>query len=162
MTRIQWLPLFLGLLAASPAPAADLVETAAEKFTTFVAALKAAGLTSTLKGPGPFTVFAPTNEAFAKLPQETQYFLVSPWSKAKLRTIYTYYVVPGKLTPEDISHLESLNTLANQKLTIRVENGSMTINQAHLTALDLEASNGIIYGIDSILLPRPVLQERPR
>jgi len=141
--------------------AADVVETAtAVGFTTFVAALQAAGLTNTLKGPGPFTVFAPTNEAFTKQQPEMQKLLVSPWSKTKLESIYLYYVVPGKLLSQDLATLNSAPTLAGQSLPFKRWSSELMVKNAHITIHDIEASNGVIYAIDAIIFPRAVLQDR--
>src|SRR5947199_5862249 len=106
-------------LAASIASAADIVDTAvAGKFNTLVAAVKAAGLVDTLKGPGPFTVFAPTDEAFAKLPPGTLEMLLKPENKAKLQSILTYHVVAGKVTAKQVVTLHSAKTLEGRSLTI--------------------------------------------
>ncbi len=156
------LGLLLGMLVlTSTLSAADVVETAAARgFTTFVAALEAAGLVGTLKGPGPFTVFAPTNEAFAKQQPEMQRLLVSPWSKAKLESIYLYYVVPGKILSQDLATLDSVPTLAGQSLPFKRWSSELMVKNAHITIHDIEASNGVIHGIDAIIFPRPVLQDR--
>lgn len=144
----------LALMAGS-ASAADIVDTAvAGKFNTLVAAVKAAGLVDTLKGPGPFTVFAPTDEAFAKLPAGTLESLLMPENKAKLQSILTYHVVPGKVMGQDAMKLSSAKTVAGQSITIKSVNGGVTVDDAHVTKADISASNGVIHVIDSVILPK--------
>jgi uncharacterized surface protein with fasciclin (FAS1) repeats len=142
-------------LASTTASAADIVETAvAAKFNTLAAALKAAGLVDTLKGPGPFTVFAPTDEAFAKLPPGTLETLLKPENKAKLRSILLYHVVAGKVTAQDVVKLDSATTVEGQSVAIQTMNGHVMVNHAHVTKTDIAASNGVIHVIDSVLLPK--------
>jgi len=142
-------------LMSGTASAADIVETAvAGNFTTLVAAVKAAGLVETLKGPGPFTVFAPTDEAFAKLPQGTLEMLLKPENKAKLQSILTYHVVPGKVMARDVMGLHSAKTVEGRNLTIETMNGGVTVNNAHLIKADIVASNGVIHVIDTVILPK--------
>jgi len=142
-------------LMSGTASAADIVETAvAGNFTTLVAAVKAAGLVETLKGPGPFTVFAPTDEAFAKLPQGTLEMLLKPENKAKLQSILTYHVVPGKVMARDVMGLHSAKTVEGRSLTIETMNGGVTVNNAHLIKADIVASNGVIHVIDTVILPK--------
>jgi len=142
-------------LASSTASAADLVETAvAGKFNTLVAAVKAAGLVDTLKGPGPFTVFAPTDEAFAKLPPGTLEMLLKPENKAKLQNILTYHVVAGKVMAQDVMSLHSAKTVEGQSLAIQTMNGGVMVNDAHVTKTDIVASNGVIHVIDTVILPK--------
>lgn len=137
------------------APAADIVDTAvaAGSFTTLVAAVQAAGLVDTLKGDGPFTVFAPTDEAFANLPAGTVESLLEPAKKKKLQSILTYHVLPGKVMSADIAG-QSLNvdTVNGQSVAVDATNGVM-INGASVTAADIAASNGVIHVIDTVLLP---------
>ena len=155
-----YLPVLLaGALAMTVAPstasAADIVETAvAGNFNTLVAAVKAAGLVDTLKGPGPFTVFAPTDEAFAKLPLGTLESLLKPENKAKLQSILTYHVVAGKVLAKDVVKLNSAKTVEGQSVTIKTLNGGVMVDGAHVTKTDIVASNGVIHVIDSVLLPK--------
>jgi uncharacterized surface protein with fasciclin (FAS1) repeats len=138
----------------SAASAADIVDTAiAGKFKTLVAALKAADLVDTLKGPGPFTVFAPTDEAFAKLPPGTLDMLLKPENKAKLQSILTYHVVPGRVMSEDVVKLNSAKTVDGRMITIKTMDGGVMVNNAHVTKADIKASNGVIHVIDTVLLP---------
>ena len=142
-------------MASSIASAADIVDTAvAGKFNTLVAAVKAAGLVDTLKGPGPFTVFAPTDEAFAKLPAGTLETLLKPENKAKLQSILTYHVVPGKVLAQDVVNLDSAKTVEGQNVTIKIVNGGVMVNDAHVTKTDIATSNGVIHVIDTVLLPK--------
>jgi transforming growth factor-beta-induced protein len=128
----------------------DIVETAeaAGQFKTLLAALKAAGLTDTLKGEGPFTVFAPTDEAFAKLPAGTLESLLKPENKANLTSILTYHVVPGRLTLRE----RVLKTVEGSEATLRVR-GRMMINGARVTTADILVSNGVVHVIDAVILP---------
>jgi uncharacterized surface protein with fasciclin (FAS1) repeats len=140
---------------ATIASAADIVDTAvAGKFNTLVAAVKAAGLVDTLKGPGPFTVFAPTDEAFAKLPAGTLETLLQPDNKAKLRSILLYHVVPGRVMAEEVGKLDSAKTAEGQSVAIKVVNGNVMVNNAHVTKTDIATSNGVIHVIDTVLLPK--------
>ena len=146
----------------------DIVDVAAGSpaHTTLVAAVKAAGLVETLKGKGPFTVFAPTNDAFGKLPAGTVETLLKPENKAALTGILTYHGVAGKLDAKAVGAAikagggkAELTTVAGGKLTASVENGKVKItdakgNSAYVTAADLNASNGVIHVIDSVLLPK--------
>ncbi len=142
-------------LASNAAFAADIVETAvAAKFTTLVAAVKAAGLVETLKGPGPFTVFAPTDEAFAKLPPGTLEMLLKPENKAKLQSILTYHVVAGKVMAGDVMKLNSAKTVEGQSVTIKTMNGGVMVDNAHVTKADIVASNGVIHIVDAVILPK--------
>ncbi len=133
---------------------ANLVETAiaAGSFNTLVAAVKAAGLVETLSGPEPFTVFAPTDEAFAKLPAETLTDLLKPENKQKLTDILTYHVVSGRVTAADVSKITEADTVNGQKIKVNATSG-VKINDATVTTADVEASNGVIHIIDSVLLP---------
>jgi len=143
------------LALSSLASAADIVDTAvAGGFNTLVTAVKAAGLVDTLKGPGPFTVFAPTDEAFAKLPAGTLESLLKPENKAKLQSILTYHVVAGKVMAADVVKLKTAKTVEGEKVTIKAADGGVMVNQAKVTKADIEASNGVIHVIDSVLLPK--------
>ena len=138
----------------SNASAADLVDTAvAGHFNTLAAALKAAGLVDALKGSGPFTVFAPTDEAFAKLPSGTLENLLKPENKQQLQKILTYHVVAGRVTAEEVVKLDSATTLEGGSISIHAENGGVMVNNAHVTRADIAASNGVIHVIDTVLLP---------
>jgi uncharacterized surface protein with fasciclin (FAS1) repeats len=143
------------VLALTPvASAADIVDTAvAGKFTTLVAAVKAAGLVDTLKGAGPFTVFAPTDEAFAKLPAGTLKTLLEPENKIRLQRILTYHVVPGKVMSQDVVKLNSAKTVEGQSLAIQTINGRVMVNNARVTKTDIVASNGVIHVVDTVILP---------
>jgi len=133
----------------------DIVETASEAgaFNTLSAALGAAGLVETLKGDGPFTVFAPTDDAFAKLPEGTVEELLKPENKSKLVSILTYHVVAGKVRSGEVVNLDSAKTLNGQEIKINVHEGKVMIDAAHVTKADIFASNGIIHVIDSVILP---------
>ncbi len=133
---------------------ANIVETAiaAGTFNTLVAAVKAAGLVETLSGTGPFTVFAPTDDAFAKLPKETLADLLKPENKQKLTDILTYHVVSGRVMAADVSKITEADTVNGQQLKINATNG-VKINNATVTTADVETSNGVIHIIDSVLLP---------
>ncbi len=142
-------------VAAHPAVKADIVDTAisAGSFKTLVAAVQAAGLVDTLKGAGPFTVFAPTDEAFAKLPAGTVESLLKPENKAKLQAILTYHVVAGKVLAADVVKLSGAKTVQGQQLDIQVANGKVSVDGANIVKTDIETSNGVIHVIDSVLLP---------
>ena len=145
----------LALAATSSASAADIVDTAiAGNFTTLVAAIKAAGLVDTLKGPGPFTVFAPTDEAFAKLPPGTLENLLKPENKAKLQSILTYHVVAGKVMSHDVVKLNSAKTVEGQSIVVKTVDGAVMIDNARVVKADILASNGVIHVIDAVILPR--------
>ena len=133
---------------------ADIVDTAvaAGSFTTLVAAVKAAGLVETLKGAGPFTVFAPTDDAFAALPAGTIDSLLMPESKDKLISILTYHVVPGAVTASDVMAMTSATTVQGGTLAIDTRNG-VKINNANVVTPDIMADNGVIHVIDAVLLP---------
>ena len=132
----------------------DIVETAlaANNFSTLATALGAAGLIETLKNEGPFTVFAPTDAAFAKVPQQTLEDLLQPENKKKLAAILTYHVVPGKVSSHEVIAMNSATTLQGQKLNISKQDG-VKINEAKLIVTDVEATNGVIHIIDSVLMP---------
>ena len=133
----------------------DIVDTAvaAGQFKTLAAALTAAGLVDTLKGPGPFTVFAPTDAAFAKLPAGTVDTLLKPESKAKLTAILTYHVVAGKVMAADVVKLKEAKTVNGAMVAVKVDGGNVMINNAKVTTADIAASNGVIHVIDTVLLP---------
>ena len=134
----------------------DIVDTAvsAGKFNTLVAAVKAAGLVDTLKGPGPFTVFAPTDEAFAKLPKGTVEDLLRPENKAKLVGILTYHVLPSKVMAADITGKKmGAKTVQGTDLAVDATSG-VKINAANVVTADVGASNGVIHIIDAVLLPK--------
>ena len=132
----------------------DIVNVAAsnEDFSTLVAAVKAAGLVDTLKGDGPFTVFAPTNDAFAKLPAGTLESLLLPENKAKLVSILTYHIVPGKVMAKEVVGLTSAKTVQGGSVKISAKNG-VTIDNANVVSTDINASNGVIHVIDSVIIP---------
>jgi uncharacterized surface protein with fasciclin (FAS1) repeats len=143
------------LALTSAASAADIVDTAvaAGQFKTLVAAVKAAGLVDTLKGPGPFTVFAPTDEAFAKLPAGTVESLLKPENKARLQSILTYHVIPGKVMSRELVKLDSAKTVEGGSIAIQTMGGGVMVNNAHVTQADIIASNGVIHVIDTVILP---------
>lgn len=134
----------------------DVVETAmgAEGFKTLVAAVKAAGLVETLQGEGPFTVFAPTDEAFKKLPDGTVEDLLKPENKEKLVQILTYHVVPGNVMAADVVKLDEAKTVQGQKVMIKTEDGNVMINGAKVIKADIKCSNGVIHVIDTVILPK--------
>ena len=133
----------------------DIVDTAvsAGQFKTLAAALKAADLIDTLKGPGPFTVFAPTDEAFAKLPAGTVENLLKPENKAKLTAILTYHVVPGAVKAEQVTKLHEAKTVNGAMVKVSTNGGQVTINDATVVNADIAASNGVIHVIDKVILP---------
>ncbi len=133
----------------------DIVDTAeaAGSFKTLVAALQAADLVNALKGPGPFTVFAPTDEAFKKLSPGTVESLLKPENREKLRAILAYHVISGKVTSAEAAKLKSAKTLNGQEITIRARDGRVMINNAKVIKADIPASNGVIHVIDTVLLP---------
>jgi transforming growth factor-beta-induced protein len=133
----------------------DIVDTAVQagSFKTLAKALQAAGLVDTLKGKGPFTVFAPTDEAFAKLPAGTLESLLKPENKAKLTAILTYHVVPGSVKAADVVKLTSAKTVEGQSVSIDAKNG-VKVDGAKVVKADIECANGVIHVIDSVLLPK--------
>lgn len=132
----------------------DIVETAVEagSFHTLVAAVTAAGLSDTLKGKGPFTVFAPTDAAFAKLPAGTIQGLLA--DKARLTSLLTYHVVPGRVMAADVVKVRSAKSVQGGNLTVSAENGTVTIDAAKVVQADVLASNGVIHAIDTVLSPQ--------
>lgn len=133
----------------------DIVDTAVDagSFTTLVAAVQAAGLVETLKGEGPFTVFAPTDEAFAALPEGTVETLLKPENKDQLVAILTYHVVPGKVMSSDLSNDMMVTTVNGSDVKIMTE-GGVTVNGANVTTADIATSNGVIHVIDAVILPK--------
>ena len=134
----------------------DIVGIAAsnDDFSTLVAAVKAAGLVETLQGDGPYTVFAPTNEAFAKLPAGTVESLLKPENKDQLIAILTYHVVPGAVSAADVVKLDSAATVQGQNVSISASDAGVTVDNATVLATDIEASNGVIHVIDTVILPK--------
>ncbi|WP_061038371.1 fasciclin domain-containing protein [Vibrio coralliirubri] len=134
----------------------DIVDVAAENgsFNTLVAAVKAADLVETLKGDGPFTVFAPTDEAFAALPEGTVDMLLKPENKDKLIAVLTYHVVPGKIMASEVMKLDSAVTVQGEAVMVGIDHGNVMINKAQVVMADVEASNGVIHVIDAVLLPK--------
>ncbi len=139
-----------------PAKAQDIVDTAvaAGSFKTLAAALQAAGLVDTLKGKGPFTVFAPTDAAFAKLPKETLETLLKPENKGKLASILTYHVVAGQVEAKDVVKLNNATTVNGQRVSIATKDGKVVLNgNSTVTTTDIKATNGVIHVIDTVILP---------
>ena len=146
-------PLALG---ASVAYAKDIVDTAASagNFNTLIAAIEAAGLAETLKGPGPFTVFAPTDEAFAKLPAGTVETLLKPENKDKLVQILTYHVVPGKVMSGDVAGKSTeAKTVEGSTLEVDAREGGVMVDEARVVQADIAADNGVIHVIDTVVMP---------
>lgn len=141
-------------LWADSAPKSDLVATAAAapQFQTLVAAVRAAGLVETLQGPGPFTIFAPTDAAFAKLPKGTVEDLLKPENKAKLVAVLTYHVVAGKVMSAQVQP-GPVPTVQGTNLNVAVAGGMVKVNNATVTLTDVVATNGVIHVIDTVLLP---------
>ncbi len=133
----------------------DLVDTAvaAGNFTTLVAAVKATGLVDVLKGDGPYTVFAPSDEAFAKIPAHTLKALLKPENRDKLVKILTYHVVPGKLEAEDVVSLSGAKTVQGGRLKFRQHGNTVRVDNANVLKTDINTSNGIIHVIDTVLMP---------
>jgi uncharacterized surface protein with fasciclin (FAS1) repeats len=132
----------------------NIVETAvaAGQFNTLVTAVKAADLVETLSSPGPFTVFAPTDDAFAKLPEGTVESLLK--NKDKLKAVLTYHVVAGKVMASDVVNLKSAATVNGQKITIKVKYGKVMVDNAKVVKTDIRCTNGIIHVIDAVILPK--------
>jgi uncharacterized surface protein with fasciclin (FAS1) repeats len=158
MTRKTFLALAATTALAGPAFAAghgmNIVETAAadERFSTLVAAVEAAGLVETLSGEGPFTVFAPVNDAFAALPEGTVESLLMEENRDQLVSILTYHVVPGAVMSTDLSDGMTATTVQGSDITVSIGEGVM-INDANVVIADIETSNGVIHVIDSVILP---------
>ena len=134
----------------------DIVDTAvgAGSFKTLAAALQAAGLVETLKGEGPFTVFAPTDAAFAKLPAGTVENLLKPENRDKLRAILTYHVVAGKVTAAQVTSMTAGKTVQGSSVKIAASGGKVKIDNANVVKADVMASNGVIHVIDTVLMPK--------
>jgi uncharacterized surface protein with fasciclin (FAS1) repeats len=146
------LALATGLVASASAKTVVDLAVGSPDHTTLVAAVKAAGLVETLSGPGPFTIFAPTNAAFAKLPAGTVESLLKPENKAKLVAILTYHVVPAKVLAADVKSGPA-PTVNGQPLTLKVDAAGVMVNNAKVIATDLVGSNGVIHVIDTVILP---------
>lgn len=162
MKLVSKLTAFAGMMllcagTALPAdhPTKDIVDTAvaAGSFNTLAAALKAADLIGTLKGAGPFTVFAPTDDAFKKLPAGTVEDLLKPENKAKLQAILTYHVVSGKVTKKQVLTLKSAKTVNGADVKVAVSAAGVMVNDAKVVKTDIMTSNGVIHVIDTVLLP---------
>ena len=134
----------------------DIVDTAisAKSFNTLVAALKAGDLVDVLRGEGPFTVFAPTDDAFAKLPAGTLESLLKPENKAKLQAILTYHVVPGRYMAADVVKMNAAKTVNGQSFAVSNSYGKVMVDNATVIKTDVKASNGVIHVIDSVILPK--------
>ena len=156
--RVSLATLTLLSVLALPGRASDkdIVDTAvaAGNFKTLAAALQAAGLVDTLKGDGPFTVFAPTDQAFAKLPAGTVEGLLKPENREKLKAILTYHVVAGKVTAAQVSKLKSAQTVQGSDVKISTAGGKVMVDNATVMKTDIAASNGIIHVIDTVILPK--------
>ena len=153
-TAITLILFTTGVAIAGPTSSDDTIveiAVAAGNFQTLVAAVQAAGLAETLSGPGPFTVFAPTDEAFAKLPEGTIEALLA--DTEKLGSILTYHVLPGKVMARDVVTLTKAATANGQDVQIKVRDGKVLINDATVTVTDIEASNGVIHVIDTVIMP---------
>ena len=139
-----------------PLAVKDIVDTAvaAGSFKTLAAALEAGGLIETLKGKGPFTVLAPTDDAFKKLPPGTVESLLKPENKAKLVKILTYHVVPGSVKAADVVKLSKAKTVEGSELNIKVADGKVRVNDANVVKTDILTSNGLIHVVDTVLLPQ--------
>jgi len=161
-SMISWMAATVAMVAlVSARPAAvgqnqDIVDTAvaAGSFKTLTAALKAAGLVETLKGKGPFTVFAPTDEAFAKLPAGTVESLLKPENKQKLVAVLTYHVVSGSVMAADVVKLKDAKTVNGQSVKIGVSGGNVMVDNAHVVKTDIKTSNGVIHVIDTVMMPK--------
>lgn len=141
-----------GLVSLASAKTVVDVAVGSPDHTTLVAAVKAAGLVETLSGPGPFTIFAPTNAAFAKLPAGTVESLLKPENKAKLAAILTYHVVPAKVMAADVKTGDA-PTVNGKMLSLKADKKNVMVNKAKVTATDLTASNGVIHVVDTVLMP---------
>jgi uncharacterized surface protein with fasciclin (FAS1) repeats len=160
LTRVLTLAALLSSTSALPmAHASDkpgdivAVASGAGSFKTLVSAVKAAGLVETLQGKGPFTVFAPTDEAFARLPAGTLEDLLKPENKEKLKGILLYHVVPGKVVAADVKTMKA-KTAGGKELSIKVEGGNVMVDNAKVVKTDVAASNGVIHVIDAVVLPK--------
>ena len=160
MLRMMTLGLIAAVLLMTPAAAraqhgTDIVDTAvaAGSFKTLAKALQAADLVATLKGAGPFTVFAPTDEAFAKLPTGALEDLLKPENKAKLQRILTYHVVPGRVMAADVVKMRSARAVSGDTIEIRVKGEAVMVNSARVVRTDVGAANGVIHVIDTVIMP---------
>jgi uncharacterized surface protein with fasciclin (FAS1) repeats len=144
------------VFAGSHGKSADIVDTAvsAGNFNTLVTAVKAAELVDTLKGDGPFTVFAPTDEAFAKLPSGTVESLLKPENKEKLQAILLYHVVPGKVMAADVVGMSSAKTAGGESFSISQKDGDVYVDNAKVIKTDIGCSNGVIHVIDTVIMPQ--------
>ena len=144
-----------GGFQSAAAQSKDIVDTAvaAGSFKTLAKALAAADLVKTLKGEGPFTVFAPTDEAFAKLPAGTLENLLKPENKEQLQRILTYHVVPGKVMAKDVTKMKSAKAVSGDTITIKVSDGTVMVDDAKVVKTDIAASNDVIHVIDSVIMP---------
>jgi uncharacterized surface protein with fasciclin (FAS1) repeats len=142
--------------AIARAETGNIVETAvaAGSFTTLAKALEAADLVNTLSGSGPFTVFAPTDEAFARLPAGTLEGLLKPENKDKLRRILTYHVVAGRVMAADVVNLQSAKAVSGDAIAVNAQGGVVRVDQARVVKADIAASNGVIHVIDAVILPK--------
>ena len=161
LQKLTLAALAISSIALAPAHAGEKTATAGDivavassagSFNTLVAAVKAAGLVETLQGKGPFTVFAPTDEAFAKLPKGTVEDLLKPENKEKLIAILTYHVVAGKVMAADVKTMKA-KTVNGQSLDVKVADGVVTVDKAKVVKTDVSASNGVIHVIDTVVLP---------
>jgi len=148
--------LFAGNHGSKTTSSMDIVDTAvsAKSFNTLVAALKAADLVDVLRGDGPFTVFAPTDAAFAKLPAGTVDNLLKPENKAKLQAVLTYHVVPGRYMAADVLKMSSAKTVNGNSFMVSMKGGDAMVDNAKIVKTDIMASNGVIHVIDSVILPK--------
>ena len=146
---------FSATVAKAETAGKTIVEIAAgaEDFSTLVAAVKAADLVDVLSSKGPFTVFAPTNEAFAKLPEGTVESLLKPENKDKLIAVLKYHVVPGKVMAKDVVKVDSAKTAQGSSVTVTVEGKTVKVDNATVVKTDIEASNGVIHVIDTVIIP---------
>jgi uncharacterized surface protein with fasciclin (FAS1) repeats len=153
----------MGTAQSGKAQGKDIVDTAVAggSLKTLVTAVQTAGLVDTLKASGPFTVFAPTDEAFAKLPAGTVEELLKPENKAKLQAILTYHVVPGKVMAADVVNISTAKTANGQSLAISTKNGAVMIENAKVVKTDIVASNGVIHAIDTVVLPKQSFTASP-
>lgn len=144
----------MGVAGSNAAPMQDIVDTAvsAGTFKTLVKAVQEAGLVETLKGPGPFTVFAPTDEAFAKLPAGTVDKLLM--DKQQLKAVLTYHVVSGRVLAADVMKMKSAKSVNGQEITVTTQGTSVMVDKAKVIRADIMATNGVIHVIDSVILPK--------
>lgn len=145
----------IAMIRAEDPAKKDIVATAVDagSFKTLAAALQAGGLVETLQGAGPFTVFAPTDEAFAKLPKGTVENLLKPENKAQLVAILTYHVVPGKVMAADVVKIKEAATVNGKKLAVQVEDGKVSVGGSNVVKTDIGCTNGVIHVVDAVILP---------